>query len=77
MQNARQAFRPRGERLDTVLLLHQILLPHRERVMTFCHPSGGSVSELCLGGQGPSFSNADLAPTLSQLSPLFRGRRPA
>ena len=48
-----------------------------EGVTPFCHPSGGSVSELCRGGQGPSFSNADPAPTLSQLSPLFRGRRPA
>ncbi len=37
---------------------------------------GGSVSELCLGGQGPSFSNVDLTPTLSQLPPLFREWRP-
>ena len=41
-----------------------------------CHPSGGSVSGPRPGGLGPAPSNADLAPTLSERSPLSPGRRP-
>ena len=46
-------------------------------VAPVCHPSGGSMPELCEGLCGPCFSNADLVPTPSPRSPLFRGRRPA